>query len=523
MAKTLDQLEDEFDAISDLTREAYNAVYGSGSGRGFKGAGNSLDQKYKIALEDYRKNPDATNKEILNAVEVEWKRRSAEYKRVQEQKNSLRKELNAAKKEEEKRKRKEAETKLVLSGYNNALEKLSAAEIEIGTYQGEDKYIAAYQEAQAAYDTAVAAGANPKMLPPKKIVVPDVEKEKTTEEGKGKEDKTVEPLNMDQFRNTLADPKNQTLLIEVQKDLIKNFGYKGNADGKYSLDLQIALDNAASKMDMIPSILKQGMDFRTFLKNPPIDFSKQGAGALPAGTVELSTASEAAATVESVFQSELGRLPTKKEAREYSKLLMQEERKFSSVSRPIKKIINGVEVTQNVGGIERTQILQDLVRKLPEYKESKQAARNLSIDQLQQTALANGLDLNKNFGADVVQGWAKRIQNGESIDIFRNLIRQAATTGLPENIKKMVGSGVNLDAVFSPYRKTMAAILEIPENTISLDDPTLRSAIGPDKEMSLYEFQRQLRKDPRWQYTDQARETVSSAALGILRDFGFQG
>ena len=69
----------------------------------------------------------------------------------------------------------------------------------------------------------------------------------------------------------------------------------------------------------------------------------------------------------------------------------------------------------------------------------------------------------------------------------------------------------------------MAAILEIPESTITLDDPTLRGAIGPDKPMTIFDFQKQLRKDARWQYTDQAREEVSSAALKVLRDFGFQG
>ena len=523
MAKTVEQLQEEFDAITKLTDEAYSAVYRSGSGRGFKGAGNTLDEKYKIALRDYQKNPDAKNKEILDALESEWNRRTAAYKKVQEQKNNLRKELNAAKKEEGKQKAKEAENKLALSVYNKAREKVLAAEVELGTYQGEDKYITAYQELQTAYDDAVKAGANPSALPPKKITVPAPEQKKV-EEGEGKgEKKAVEAFNRDQFLNTLADPKNRELLIEVQKDLIKNFGYKGKADGNYNLTLQAAIDNAATKMDMIPSILKEGLDFRAFLHNPPIDFTKEGAGALPAGTVELSTASEAAATVESVFKTELGRVPTKQERKQFSKLLMEEEKKFSSVTRPVKKIINGVEVTQYVGGIDRTQILEDLVRKLPEYKESKQAARNLSIDQLQQTALANGLDINQNFGADVVQGWAKRIQNGESIDIFKNLIRQAATTGLPENLKKLVSSGVNLDTVFSPYRKTMAAVLEVPETAISLNDATLRSAIGPDKEMSLYEFQRQLRKDPRWQYTNNAREEVSNVALQVLRDFGFQG
>jgi hypothetical protein len=48
-------------------------------------------------------------------------------------------------------------------------------------------------------------------------------------------------------------------------------------------------------------------------------------------------------------------------------------------------------------------------------------------------------------------------------------------------------------------------------------------AIGPDKEMSLFEYKKALRKDPRWQYTDNARETVSSGLTQVLRDFGFQG
>jgi hypothetical protein len=41
--------------------------------------------------------------------------------------------------------------------------------------------------------------------------------------------------------------------------------------------------------------------------------------------------------------------------------------------------------------------------------------------------------------------------------------------------------------------------------------------------MNLYDFRKQLRQDSRWQYTAQAKEDVSTAALQVLRDFGFQG
>jgi hypothetical protein len=69
----------------------------------------------------------------------------------------------------------------------------------------------------------------------------------------------------------------------------------------------------------------------------------------------------------------------------------------------------------------------------------------------------------------------------------------------------------------------MASLLELNPDSISLNDPLLRSAIQGDKEMPIYEFQRALRKDPRWQYTDNARETVSNGLTQVLKDFGFQG
>jgi hypothetical protein len=69
----------------------------------------------------------------------------------------------------------------------------------------------------------------------------------------------------------------------------------------------------------------------------------------------------------------------------------------------------------------------------------------------------------------------------------------------------------------------MASVLELEPDSIKLTDPALTNAFGADRELPLYEFKRSLRKDARWQYTDNAREEVSTAALGILRDFGFQG
>jgi len=141
---------------------------------------------------------------------------------------------------------------------------------------------------------------------------------------------------------------------------------------------------------------------------------------------------------------------------------------------------------------------------------------------LRATARANGFDLDTQFGSNI-NDWLQRLAKGESIETFKNTIRGAAKLGLPDKVANLLDQGLDIKDIYAPYRNVMASVLEIAPDSISLDDKTLRSAIGPEKEMSIYDFQRSLRKDPRWQYTDNARQESSTAVLGVLRDFGFQG
>jgi hypothetical protein len=145
-----------------------------------------------------------------------------------------------------------------------------------------------------------------------------------------------------------------------------------------------------------------------------------------------------------------------------------------------------------------------------------------TLANLQSVAAANGLDLQKAFGTQL-PNWFASINKGESIDTYKKIIRDVAKIGMPQNIASMLDNGVDLDAIYSPYRNVMASVLEINPQSITLNDPLLRSAITGEKELPIYEFQRQLRKDSRWQYTNQAKEEVSDVALKVLRDFGFQG
>jgi hypothetical protein len=171
-------------------------------------------------------------------------------------------------------------------------------------------------------------------------------------------------------------------------------------------------------------------------------------------------------------------------------------------------------------GIDEEIILDELIGGITAEGAAGGAAN--ALDDLRTVARSNGFNLDKDFG-NQVDGWLQRIARGEDIEDFKRLIRQQAKLGLPDKVGLLLDEGLDLSNIYAPYRNTMASLLEVTPDTIDLDDPILRSAYGQDKEMSIFDFKRAVRKDPRWQYTDNAREEVSSAALGILRDFGFQG
>jgi hypothetical protein len=156
--------------------------------------------------------------------------------------------------------------------------------------------------------------------------------------------------------------------------------------------------------------------------------------------------------------------------------------------------------------------------------------------QVQQTlasiAKANGLSIADvlpklggiALGKDAEQNAIQEILSG-NIDLNTVLsnARQIAAQGQPEYVRNLLGSGYNLEDIYAPYKRTMASVLELDPEQIDLNDNSLRMAINEKGDMNIYDYKKALRQDSRWQYTGQAKESVATAALGVLRDFGFQG
>jgi len=265
--------------------------------------------------------------------------------------------------------------------------------------------------------------------------------------------------------------------------------------------------------------------------------SSGGVGQTSVPQSYVSSETQAKSDINAVFDKVLGREATDKEIKALTVVLNDAQKKNPS------KYVNGV----TYGGLDKNQFLIDVITSgkyegkpkaypsiLANLAEEASGVKtqaagvkagkeegNLLANKtnILKTAQANGLPLTE----DEVDNYLSQVKAGKDINVVLQTIRDTASLGLPDNVKKIIGSGVDLSSVYAPYKTMLAQTLEINPNDITLNDPTLRMAIGPDKEMSLYEYQRALRKDNRWQYTEQARSEASDIATTVLRDFGFMG
>lgn len=144
---------------------------------------------------------------------------------------------------------------------------------------------------------------------------------------------------------------------------------------------------------------------------------------------------------------------------------------------------------------------------------------------LKNWARRNGIGLSDTLVADYV----RKIQAGDTTesDVLRDL-RRTYMAGAYPAWSDRIDSGMDIFDIASPYRKKMADLLEVGEETIDLNDPLLQRGLqgvdanGKPSVVPLYEFERQVREDPRWQYTDNAYATYTDVGTQLLQMFGFR-
>jgi len=328
---------------------------------------------------------------------------------------------------------------------------------------------------------------------------------------------------------------------ELQQALKDANFYTGPIDGIFRAGaIDAALDRADNEIGKYETYGITFPDRIQALSRIATDFKTGGGPGGPVSTITISSRATATTYINAALkQVGINRDATPQEIDSLFKVLNDAESRFKTTVK------NGV--TRDLLG-NRTQFIANLIttgkyvdpntgKSIKGIKEDvKKAAkvvgtlsksaqtlkadtRSLTIQTLQSTANANGVSLSP----QQLEQYALEVQNGKDVKVIQSQIRNIAGLGMPDNVKKLLAEGTDLDTVYAPYKTQMAAILEVNPQSISFTDPALRSAIGPNGEMPLYDFQRALRKDARWQYTNNAREDVFQSVGKVLQDFGFQG
>lgn len=353
--------------------------------------------------------------------------------------------------------------------------------------------------------------------------------------GSSSDSKKGKPNANAQALDSMSDPERKRYALAL-----KAAGFKVPTTGKRSS--VIALAEALNEAEALAKSASIQLGRTITLDQYLIDEAENRAGEAtpgsrkynPYATQVVYDPTKAKSTINDVVNDLLGRDATVEEVKLYSDRLEKKQSNKASRSVTTYEMVDGVRTAKTTGGLDEVQFLTNIIQRTPEFKKAQIAKEEAKKSQeevkkskefgfkevLAKTAMANGLNINQFADADQ---WATRVAAGEPIETFKQTIRNAAKLGLPENVKSLVDQGIDLDTIYSPYRETMASILEINPSSINVNDPMLRKAIGPDKEMSIYEFQRTLKQDPRWQYTNNAREDVSSSVQRVLKDFGFMG
>jgi hypothetical protein len=144
------------------------------------------------------------------------------------------------------------------------------------------------------------------------------------------------------------------------------------------------------------------------------------------------------------------------------------------------------------------------------------------------TELANsyGVPISDQF----VQSYLTQILGGvNTLDGFESIVRARAKAAFPQ-FASQIDAGMSVRDIADPYISTYAQTLEVPETQVTLADSYIRKALsqtGQDGQtqtsMPLWQFQRMLKDDPRYDRTQQAKDDAFSTLNKIGKDWGFVG
>lgn len=135
------------------------------------------------------------------------------------------------------------------------------------------------------------------------------------------------------------------------------------------------------------------------------------------------------------------------------------------------------------------------------------------------------------YGVRVSDNWiAGRVRSmmigTDSIESVQDYIRKYAR-GQYRAFADQIDQGLTVRDLAEPYMQSMAKVLEVNPASLSVFDKTIQKALtgydpdsGKPTTVPIWQFENDLRKDPRWAKTQNAQDSLMQTGHALLQQFG---
>lgn len=145
-----------------------------------------------------------------------------------------------------------------------------------------------------------------------------------------------------------------------------------------------------------------------------------------------------------------------------------------------------------------------------------------SVDNIKKQALNYGINIDNNY-LDTIQRSLLDPTDGRDQQYYLNEMK-AQAMDLYKPFASSIKEGRSLYEVTNSYRNQMATLLEVDSTNLTWKD-LMSKVVDPTtgNARTFADFNKQVKQDPLWQYTKNAKETYSNTALDLMKQFGFMG
>jgi hypothetical protein len=230
--------------------------------------------------------------------------------------------------------------------------------------------------------------------------------------------------------------------------------------------------------------------------------------------------------------SVMGRMPNKAELDLYSGKLKDAVAKNASITNTTTTYANGKAVatkSNSSGGLNPNQFMLNAIRTdAPKLIKSDRASGLSDIASSNLLTLTNlaskyGINVPDQHLLDLSDSVSKgKVQMADA----EAYVRGVAASAFPAYSDQILSKGLTVQDLAAPYIGSIAKLLELDPNSISLNDNTIRGALsakdakGQPTTTPIYDFEKQVRNDPRWLSTTNAKQSISSLGLQFAQDMG---